>query len=138
MAKVERVTISVEGDLFAQFQAFVVANGYPSRSEAVKALIRNALVEQEWHSGKEVAGAISMVYDHHSGGVVKKLTAVQHDFGGLIVCTQHVHLDHHNCLEIVVVRGRAGDIRKLLASLKSVKGLKHSAMMMATTGEGVR
>ena len=137
MSRVARVTISVETALLAQFQAYLAANGFPSRSEAVKSLIRKALVDQEWQRGREVAGAVTLVYDHHRGGVLKRLVGVQHDFGRLIVCTQHVHLDHHNCMELVAVRGRPAQIRELLARLKSAKGVKHSALMMATTGKGV-
>ena len=138
MPKVARVTISLEETLLAQFEGHVASHGYPTRSEAVKSLMRQALVEQEWQTGKDVAGAIVMVYDHHKGGIVKKLMDVQHDFGELIVCTQHVHLDHHNCMEVVVVRGAAAEIRTLLAKLKAVKDVKHSSLMTATTGESVR
>lgn len=138
MGRVSRATISLEPELFEQFDAYSAASGYATRSEAVKSLMRSALVEREWQTGRDVAGAIVMVYDHHRGSIVKKLTDVQHDFGGLIVCTQHVHLDHHHCMEVVVVRGAAGEIRALLAKLKAVKGVKHSALMTATTGEGLR
>jgi len=137
MSKVARVTISVEEPLLEQFESYVSHNGYPTRSEAMKGLMRKALIEQEWQKGTDVAGAISIVYDHHKGGILKKLVDAQHDFGSLIVCTQHVHLDHHNCMEVLVVRGRATEIRKLLTHLKSVKGIKHSSLMMATTGKGV-
>ncbi|MFH1706409.1 MAG: nickel-responsive transcriptional regulator NikR [Planctomycetota bacterium] len=138
MAKVARVTVSIEQPLFDQFEKYAAASGFANRSEAVKSLMRKALAEEEWqHKGREVAGAISMVYDHHHGAVVPKLTDIQHDFGHTIVCTQHVHLDHANCMEVLVVRGRADDIRQLLARLKSAKGIKHSALMMATTGEEI-
>jgi CopG family nickel-responsive transcriptional regulator len=138
MPKVARVTISLEKGLLAQFEARLAASGYPTRSEAVKSLMRSALVQEEWQTGRDVAGAIVMVYDHHKGGVVKKLMDAQHDFGELIVCTQHVHLDHHHCMEVVVVRGAAGEIRALLAKLKAVKGIKHSSLITATTGKSVR
>ncbi len=137
MSKVARVTISVEEPLLAQFEDYLSNNGYPTRSEAMKGLMRQALVEQEWQKGTDVAGAISIVYDHHKRGTMDKLTGVQHDFGDLIVCTQHVHLDHHNCMEVIVVRGHAAKIRKLLINLKAIKGIKHSSLMMATTGKSV-
>jgi len=138
MARVSRVTVSLEPELLDQFAAHIAERGYPTRSEAVKSLVRSALVQEEWQSGKDVAGAIVMVFDHHKGGIVKKLTDVQHDFGALIVCSQHVHLDHHHCMEVVVVRGAAARIRELLAKLKAVKGVKHSSLITATTGKGVR
>jgi CopG family nickel-responsive transcriptional regulator len=137
MPKVARITISVEEPLLAQFESYIANHGYPTRSEAIKGLMRQALIEQEWQKGTDVAGTISIVYDHHKRGTMEKLTDVQHDFGGLIICTQHVHLDHHNCMEVIVLRGKAGQIRNLLTQIKSIKGIKHSALMMATTGKGV-
>ena len=135
--KVERITISVEAPLLAKFENYLTCNGYPTRSEAMKSLMRQALIEEEWQQDTDVAGTISLVYDHHKRGTMEKLVDVQHDFGNLIICSQHVHLDHHNCMEVLVVRGRAAEIRDILAKLKAVKGIKHSALMMATTGEGV-
>ncbi|MDD5586801.1 MAG: nickel-responsive transcriptional regulator NikR [Alphaproteobacteria bacterium] len=137
MSKVARLPISLEDSLLDQFESYRTAHGYPSRSEAITSLMRKAFVEEEWQRGKDVAGTISIVYDHHKRGTINKLVNVQHDFGNLIVCTQHIHLDHHNCMEVVVVRGRAAEIRKLLTRLKSVKGIKHSSLMMATTGKHV-
>ena len=96
--------------------------------------MRRRAVEKEWAAGKEVAGAVGLVYDHHRRALVSRLMDIQHDFGHLIVSTQHIHLDHDNCLELVVVRGKAGEIRKLVSRLKSVKGLKHQALMTTTTG----
>jgi len=138
MPKVARVTISVEESLLAQFESYIANNGYPTRSEAMKGLMRQALVGQEWQKGTDVAGTISIVYDHHKRGTMEKLTDAQHAFGDLIVCTQHVHLDHHNCMEVIVVRGHAAKIRKLVTSLQAVKGIKHSSLMMATTGKDVQ
>ena len=135
--KVERITISVEAPLLAKFENYISSNGYPTRSEAMKSLMRQALIEEEWQQDTEVAGTISLVYDHHKRGTMEKLVDVQHDFGDLIVCSQHVHLDHHNCMEVLVVRGQAAEIRDILTKLKAVKGIKHSALMMATTGEAV-
>jgi CopG family nickel-responsive transcriptional regulator len=138
MPKVARITISVEEALLRQFESLVAGGGYPTRSEAVKTLMRKALVDQEWQKGKDVAGAVAVVYDHHRGAIVKKLVNAQHDFGRLIVCTQHVHLDHDNCMEVIIVRGSSSRIRDLLARLKAIKGIKHSTLMMATTGGGVK
>ncbi len=138
MPKVARVTISVEESLLAQFESYIANNGYPTRSEAMKGLMRQAPVGQEWQKGTDVAGTISIVYDHHKRGTMEKLTDAQHAFGDLIVCTQHVHLDHHNCMEVIVVRGHAAKIRKLVTSLQAVKGIKHSSLMMATTGKDVQ
>lgn len=136
-SKVERISISVEKQLLDRFETFLSANNFPTRSEAIKNLMRQALVQEEWQKGSDVAATISLIFDHHKGNVVNKLLDTQHEFDSLIVCTQHVHLDHHNCMEIIVVRGKAEDIRKLSSNLKAIKGLKHNSLMMATTGHGV-
>jgi CopG family nickel-responsive transcriptional regulator len=137
MATVERITASIEKDLLERFEGYVSQKGFPSRSEAIKSLMRSALVEQEWQKGKSVAGAISLIFDHHKSGVLQKLTETQHDFENLIVCSQHVHLDHDNCMEVVMVRGRVSEIRKLLESINSIKGIKHSSLMVGTIGKDV-
>jgi len=137
MSALIRISISLEENLLTRFDRQMDRQGYPTRSEAIKALMRQNLVEQEWAGNQEVAGAISIVYDHHRRGLTNKVVDVQHHFGSVIVSTQHVHLDHSHCLEIVVVRGKAGQIQKLAAALKSVKGIKHNALVMTTTGRDV-
>jgi len=135
MDELERISISLEKSLLTRFDKQVTKQGYPTRSEAIKALMRQNLIEQEWTENQEVAGAISIVFDHHKRGLASKIIDVQHHFGSVIISTQHVHLDHRHCLEIVVVRGKAGKIQKLAAALKAVKGIKHAEIMMATTGK---
>ena len=137
MAELKRISISLEKNLLSRFDRQANRQGYPTRSEAVKALMRQNLVEQEWAQNQEVAGAISIVYDHHRRGLTNRVTDVQHRFCPVIVSTQHVHLDHSYCLEIVVVRGKAGQIQKLAAALRSVKGVKHNALVMTTVGRDV-
>ena len=132
-----RISMSLEEDLLRRFDEQVVGQGYPTRSEALKALMRRALVEQEWTGNHEVAGAITIVYDHHRRGLVKRVMDVQHDHVSVIVSTQHVHLDHDHCLEIVVVKGKAARIQELAGSLKSIKGIKHNAIVMTTMGKAV-
>lgn len=137
MSTVERITASIEKDLLERFESYVSSRGFPSRSEAIKNLMRSALVEQEWQKGKEVAGAISLIYDHHKSGVLQKLTETQHQFEKLITCSQHVHLDHYNCMEVVIVRGRVTEIRRLLELINAIKGIKHSSLMVGTVGSDV-
>ena len=134
MSDLARFSVSVEDGLLRAFDAFVVCGGYPTRSEAVKHLIRNALVEKEWQAKGNVAGAIVVVYDHHKRDVVRKLLNIQHDYGETIVSTQHVHLDHDNCLEMVTVKGKAPRIRELVTAMRALKGIKHSDLLMTTTG----
>lgn len=135
MKKVVRFGVSLEEDLLRRFDALVAGRGLASRSEAFRDLIRGALVEQEWRAGGEVAGAITLVYDHHRRDLVARLTDVQHDAHDLIVSTQHIHLDRDHCLEIIAVRGRAAEVRRLSDSLRAVKGVLQVAVNMASTGK---
>ena len=95
------------------------------------------MVKSDWHKGKKVAGAITLIYDHHRRELIHKLMEIQHDFQELVVSTQHIHLDHHNCFEIIAVKGNARDVKKLSDSLKSVKGVKHAALSMSSTGKDI-
>jgi CopG family nickel-responsive transcriptional regulator len=137
MDRTARFSVSVPPELLAAFDAWVRREGIATRSEAVKHLMHGALVAQEWEDGRAVAGALVLVYDHHKRGLVRQLMDVQHDFGETIVSTQHVHLDHDNCLEVVTLKGEAGRIRRLLAAVKAVKGLKDCSLVMTTTGSNM-
>jgi CopG family nickel-responsive transcriptional regulator len=137
MTELVRFGVSLEKDLLDEFDRFVRAGGFANRSQGLRSLIRDQLVKREWLKGKEVAGTITLVYDHHRRELVRKLTSVQHDFHDLIISTQHIHLDHNNCLEIVVVKGKPKEAQGLLFVLRAVKGVKHSAMSMATTGHKI-
>lgn len=129
-----RFSISLDRGLVRQFDARIRADGCPTRSKAVGDLIRASLVRKEWQTGRQVAGAIVLVYDHHKRNVVKNLTEVQHDCHDAIISTQHIHLDHDNCLEIVAVRGTPGDVDGIVKRLKAVKGMKHVSLAAGTTG----
>ncbi len=138
MSQLVRVSMSLEEELLQRFDRHVEQQGYPTRSEAIKALMRRELAEEQWAGKSVVAGSITMVYDHHRAGIVQKLMDIQHDFGGVIVSTQHVHLDHDHCLEIVVVKGRASRIQKLVAILRSAKGIKHHALVITSVGPNLK
>lgn len=129
-----RFSISLDNELVRRFDAQIRADRCPTRSKAVGDLIRAALVRTEWQAGDEVAGAVVLVYDHHTSDLVKRLTSAQHDHHGAIISTQHIHLDHDNCLEIIAVRGKPGALAALLRRLRAVKGLKHVSLAAATTG----
>ncbi|HOW85630.1 MAG TPA: nickel-responsive transcriptional regulator NikR [Candidatus Aminicenantes bacterium] len=135
MSKLVRFGISLGEDLLSRFDKLVAQRKYSSRSEAFRDLIRAALVEEEWKEGGEVAGAITLVYDHHRKDLVNRLADIQHDAHGLVVSTQHIHLDHDHCLEIIAVRGRAQRVRLLADSLRSVKGVLQGTISMASTGK---
>lgn len=129
-----RFGISIERELLRKFDNLIKKKQYSCRSEALRDLIRQELVSREWQEGKEVAGAITLIYDHHKRELVSKLMDIEHDFGELIISSQHIHLDHSNCLEIIAVKGSPQEVQKLADCLKSVKGVKHGTLSMSTTG----
>jgi len=132
-----RFSVSLGKSLLEQFDRTWKNEGLPTRSEAVESLIRQTLVQKEWQAGKEVAGAIVIVYDHHEKSLSSELIDVQHDFDHVVVATQHAHLDHDNCLESIIVNGKAVEVEALVRKLKSIKGLKHTSLMMTTTGKEI-
>ncbi len=138
MSGVVRFGVSLEKTLLDRFDALIRERSYTNRSEALRDLIRQELVRLAWEKGQEVAGAVILNYDHHQRDMLAKITDIQHDHQDLIISTQHIHLDHHACLEIVAVRGRADRVEALAHALKSVKGVKHAALSMSGTGREMR
>jgi CopG family nickel-responsive transcriptional regulator len=134
MSDTVRFTVSVEAALLRAFDVFVERQGMATRSEAVKRLMRGALSDDEWDHDGHVAGALVLVYDHHRRDLVRKLIEVQHDYGEAIISTQHVHLDHDNCLEVITVKGAVAGIKKLVAAVKALKGLTHISLMTTSAG----
>jgi CopG family nickel-responsive transcriptional regulator len=138
MPNLVRFGVSLEQDLLSKFDRLIKEEDYPNRSEAIRDLIREHLVKKEWMRGdKEVGGAIILVYDHHRRELVNRLTKIQHDFHKLILSSQHIHLDHNNCLEIVAVKGSPIEVKRLAFRLKSTKGVKYGSLNMATTGKEI-
>lgn len=135
MSELVRFGISLDRKLLQKFDRLTQKEGYNNRSEAIRDLIRKNLIQKEWGEGKEIAGAIIMVYDHHKRDLVNRLTDIQHNYQSLIISTQHVHLDHDNCLEIIAIKGRSEKARDLLNALKSQKKVKHANLSMSSTGK---
>jgi len=135
MSKLVRFGVSLDEDLLGQFDRLIRQRKYTNRSEAIRDLIREELVKKEWTENREVTGAITLVYDHHARELVNKVIDIQHDCHTCILSTQHIHLDHHNCFEIVVTRGKSKDIEALFQKLKAVRNVKHAGFMMATKGK---
>jgi len=138
MAKLFRFGISLDKDLLDNFDRIISGKNYTNRSEAFRDLIRQELVKKEWQEGHEVAGAITLIYDHHKRELLNKITDTQHEFQKLIISTQHIHLDHNNCLEIIAVKGSPKEVQKLSDTLKSIKGVKHETLSMSTTGRDIK
>jgi CopG family nickel-responsive transcriptional regulator len=125
--------------LLNQFDQLVHARGYANRSEAIRDLIRDALVAREWEEGDgEVAGTITLVYDHHTAGLTDTLTELQHEYHDLIISTLHVHLDEHNCLETLIVRGSPREAKELADQLISLKGIVHGKLTVTSTGRNLK
>jgi len=137
MSKLFRFGISLEKDLLDKFDRLIREKNYTNRSEAFRDLIREDLVKAEWEKNKEIVGAITLIYDHHKRELVNKLMDIQHDFGDSIISSQHIHLDHNNCLEIIAVKGSSKEAQKLADNLKSVKGVKHGTLSLSTTGKDI-
>ena len=135
MSGIVRFGVSLEKKLLEKFDKLINEKSYSNRSEAIRDLIRENLVKKEWDQGKEVAGAITLVFDHHRRELLNKLTDIQHNFHHLIISSQHIHLDHDNCLEIIVVKGKAEETKQLSNTLRAAKGVKYGALSIATTGK---
>jgi CopG family nickel-responsive transcriptional regulator len=99
----------------------------------IRFLIRKHLVEDAWKGDQEVSGAVVLIYDHHKRELISKSVGIQHNFGSIILATQHIHLDHHNCLEIIALKGKASSLRGLADKLISLKGVKHGKLVMSAT-----
>jgi CopG family transcriptional regulator, nickel-responsive regulator len=131
-----RFSVAMDEDLLARFDDLVARRGSGvNRSEAVRDLVRDALVDAEWEdSVGEIVGTITMVFDHHASDLSDKLDSLQHAHHERIVSSMHVHLDAHNCLEVIVVRGTSGQVRAIADGLLGTKGVKHGKLVSTTTG----
>ena len=135
MGKLIRFGVSLETTLLKKFDPFIAKLGYKSRSEALRDLIRERLVAEEWKAGKAPAmGVLSLVYSHDVRELAKKLTDIQHHHLGIILSTTHIHMDEHNCLEVVILKGSGREIQEVAGLLLSAKGVKHGKLITTTTG----
>jgi CopG family nickel-responsive transcriptional regulator len=138
MAELERVGIAIAEDLLEQFDRLIARRGYASRSEAVRDLIRKELVDEIAGSpSAEVYGTVTLIYDHHARLLLDKLTDIQHEYHDAIMSSIHVHLDHDNCLEVILVRGQSGSVQKLANALIATKGVKHGRFILTASGRDV-
>jgi len=138
MSELIRFGVSIESNLLDKFDRLIQERGYANRSEAIRDLIRNELVQQEWaDANTNAVGTITIIYDHHVRALADMLTSLQHQHTNEIIAATHVHLDHNHCLEVIVVKGRTDNIRHIADELISVKGVKHGKLVMTTTGKNV-
>ena len=138
MSELIRFGISMDSRLLARFDQLIDEKGYSNRSEAIRDLIRDALVEQSWEEeDKEIVGTITLVYDHEIRDLTEKLIDYQHQVHGAVISSLHVHLDKHNCLEVLVVKGKGREIKKVADRLIGTRGVKHGKLVTTTTGRDV-
>ena len=136
MSDIIRFGVSIDSQLIKKFDALINRKGYATRSEAIRDMIRDTLVEEEWEAGaQETVGTITIVYNHHTRELEHALTDMQHRSFHQIISTLHVHLDAHNCLEVLVVKGTGQEIRKIADRLIGTRGVKHGKLTMTTTGK---
>jgi CopG family nickel-responsive transcriptional regulator len=135
MAELIRTGVSIEEDLLKKFDKLISKRGYENRSEALRDLIRDTLVNEEVSENKQVVATVSMIYDHHRPELSNKLTEAQHHQHDCVLAATHVHLDEKNCFEVVIMKGPAGDVQHLANHMLSLKGVKHGKLVMTSTGK---
>jgi CopG family nickel-responsive transcriptional regulator len=131
--KVKRFGVSLDEQLLDELDDFVNKRKFPNRSQAIRYLISNYLVEKKFEANKIVAGSIILVYDHHKRDLQSKSTSIQHDYHDVILSVMHVHIDHHNCLETIAVMGKSAKLKELADKLIAIKGVKHGKLVITTT-----
>ncbi|HHF56028.1 MAG TPA: nickel-responsive transcriptional regulator NikR [Thermoplasmatales archaeon] len=127
---VERVGVSFEPELLKKFDEFIREKGYTNRSEAIRDLVREALIKREIEGNGDVIGTLTIVYNHDEGDVTNKLLHIQHHHNEEILSTTHIHIDEHMCLEVLIVKGRADRVRKLADNIRALKGVKHGGLII--------
>ena len=131
MEKITRFGVSIELNLLKKFDKIIKREGYTNRSEAIRDLVRRDLIREENKDpNAESIGTLTMIYDHHTGNLTNKLLDLQHDHTKEILSTTHIHIDHNNCLEVLVLKGKTGKIQKLADNIRSLKGIKHGELVM--------
>jgi CopG family nickel-responsive transcriptional regulator len=138
MSKLTRTGVSIEEDLLEKFDRRIAARGYKNRSEALRDLIRDSLVADEIHRNKPIVATLSMIYDHHSPNLSDKLNEIQHHSHQNILAATHVHLDADNCLEVVIMKGRSGEVQHLADHMLAMRGVKHGKLVVTTTGKHLK
>jgi len=138
MTNIKRFGISMEKELLSKLDRIVRLKGYANRSEALRDFTREHLVEEQWKDRKkDVVGTLTLVYDHHARLLSDKLTDIQHDHHQNIIASTHIHLDAHNCAEVIILKGKGDIISSIADRLIATKGVKHGKLVMTSTGEGL-
>ncbi len=138
MGILSRIGVAIDSDLLERFDAFIANQGYTNRSEAFRDLVRDRLVMEAVHNpSAPVVGTVTLIYDHHSRLLPEKLMNLQHEYHDLVVCTTHAHLDHHSCLEVIILKGDSRHVQKLADLLIGTKGVQHGRLVMSSPNVGL-
>ncbi|MFP4429534.1 MAG: nickel-responsive transcriptional regulator NikR [Desulfovermiculus sp.] len=136
MGETIRFGVSLDSDLLERFDKICEERCYQTRSEAIRDLIRKELVHKEWENqNQDVTGTLTLVYNHHQSDLAQKMTEIQHQALDIIITSLHVHIDAHNCMEVLVLRGPVRDVRSVAQRLTSTRGIKHGKLSLSTTGK---
>ena len=138
MSQLSRTGVSLEGDLLKEFDRLIAKRGYANRSEAFRDLIREALLSETVQSNKPVVGTLTLVYDHHVPNLAKKLTEVQHAAGARVLAATHVHLDHHYCLEVILMKGRGKEIQTVADGMLALRGVELGKLVLTNSGKSLK
>jgi len=134
MPHLSRTGVSLEDDLLQEFDRLISKRGYANRSEAIRDMIREALLSERVKSNKPVVGTLTIVYDHHVPNLAQKLTEVQHHAGAMILAATHIHLDHHYCLEVIIMKGRGRDLQAVADGMLALRGVELGKLVLTNSG----
>lgn len=134
MSTAIRFSVSLSEELLEQFDELLKEKGYENRSEGIRDLLRDSLVNREVEEDQEIVGVVTLVYDHHVRELTNKLIERQHDSEAEVISSMHVHLDHHNCLEVIVVRGKGSVVKQFSDAIIGTRGVKHGKFVITSTG----
>ena len=137
MSTLVRTGISLDCELLTRFDRAIAKKGYGSRSEAIRDLVRDHAVASDLAANRLIVGTLTLVYDHHQPKLSERLIEAQHHYHGKVLAVTHVHLDHRNCLEVIIVKGRGTEVQKLADQLLSLRGVKHGKLVITTTGKNL-
>jgi CopG family nickel-responsive transcriptional regulator len=137
MADLTRTGVSIEPELLEKFDRFISRRGYKNRSEALRDLIRESLISEDIEQNRLVVATLSMIFEHHRHDLSNKLTEIQHHSHQNVLAATHVHLDQDNCLEVVIMKGRAGEVKHLADHMLAMRGVKHGKLVITSTGKGL-
>jgi CopG family nickel-responsive transcriptional regulator len=138
MSKLSRTGVSLEDNLLQEFDRLIAKRGYANRSEAFRDLIREALLTETIASNKPVVGTLTLVYDHHVPNLAQKLTEVQHSAGAMVLAATHVHLDHHYCLEVIIMKGRGQEIQAIADGMLALRGVELGKLVLTNSGQSLK